>query len=115
VATSLTRSRVCSFEFLLGTDSAAFLRSESLGTHEHNLLSLFLRLTQPRGTGSGIYFPQEQVSPVIPPGIGFVVSYFYSKSSSFFNYFWMDLLMWGALYPVSQRYIDTQNYYASLY
>jgi hypothetical protein len=37
---------------------------------EHNLLSIFLRLPQPGGPGSCIYFPQEQGSPVIPPGIG---------------------------------------------
>jgi hypothetical protein len=29
-----------------------------------------LRLTEPVGPRSLIYFPQEQVSPVIPPGIG---------------------------------------------
>jgi hypothetical protein len=69
-AASLTRSRVCSFHLLLGIASAAFLRSESHGTHEHILLSLFLRLPQPGGPGSCIYFPQEQGSPVIPPGIG---------------------------------------------
>jgi hypothetical protein len=40
-APSLTRSRVCSFQFLLGIASAAFLRFESHGTHEHSL-SLFL-------------------------------------------------------------------------
>jgi hypothetical protein len=51
-APSLKRSQVCSFQFLLGIASAAFLRSESHGTHEH------------------IYFPQEQVSPVIRPGNG---------------------------------------------
>jgi hypothetical protein len=67
-APSLTRSRACSFQFLLGITSAAFLRSESHGTHEHILLSLFLRLPQPGGPGSCIYFPQEQGSPVIPPG-----------------------------------------------
>jgi hypothetical protein len=67
---SLTRSWVCSFQFLLGIASAAFLRFESHGTHEHILLSLFLRLPQPGGPGSCIYFPQEQGSPVLPPGIG---------------------------------------------
>jgi hypothetical protein len=38
-APSLTRSRVCSFQFLPGIASAAFLRSESHGTHDHILLS----------------------------------------------------------------------------
>jgi hypothetical protein len=61
-ALSLTRSRVC---------SAAFLRPESHGTHEHILFPLLLRLPQPGGPGTCIYFPQEQGSPVIPPGIGF--------------------------------------------
>jgi hypothetical protein len=49
--------RVCSFQFFLGIASAAFLRSESHGTHEHILLSLFLRLPQPGSPGSCIYFP----------------------------------------------------------
>jgi hypothetical protein len=51
---------------------AAFLRSESHGTHEHILLSLFLRLPQPGGPGPCIYIPQKQGGPVVPPGIGFV-------------------------------------------
>jgi hypothetical protein len=42
-APSLTRSRVCSFQFLLVIASAAVLRSESHGTHEHILFSLFLK------------------------------------------------------------------------
>jgi hypothetical protein len=71
-APSLTRSRVRTFQFLPGIASAAFLRCESHGTHEHSLLSLILRLTQPGGPGSCIYFPQEQSSPDIPLGIGFV-------------------------------------------
>jgi hypothetical protein len=56
-APSLTRSRVCTFQFLPGIASAGFLRSESHGTHENSLLSLFLRLPQPGGC---IYFLQEQ-------------------------------------------------------
>jgi hypothetical protein len=71
-APSLTRSRVCSFQFLLSIASAAFLWSESHGTREHILLSLFLRLPQPGAPCSCIYFPQEKSSPVIPPGIGFI-------------------------------------------
>jgi hypothetical protein len=49
VAPSLTRGRVCSFHLLLGIASAVFLGSEFHGTHEHILLSLFLRLSQPGG------------------------------------------------------------------
>jgi hypothetical protein len=64
------RSRVsCSFQFLPGIASAAFLRSESRGTHEHMLLPLFYRLPQPGVPVSCIYFPQEQGSPVIPQGM----------------------------------------------
>jgi hypothetical protein len=71
-APSLTRGRVCSFQFLLGIASAAFLRSESNGTHEHILLSLFLRLA-PTWRASFLYlFPQEQCSPVISPAIGYM-------------------------------------------
>jgi hypothetical protein len=51
-APSLARSRVHTFEFLPGIARAAFLRSESHGTHEYILLSLFLRLPQPVGPGS---------------------------------------------------------------
>jgi hypothetical protein len=65
-APSLTRSRVCTFQFLPVIASAAFLRSESHGTLERSLLSLFFRLPQPGGPGSCIYFPQEQSSPIIP-------------------------------------------------
>jgi hypothetical protein len=68
-APSLSRSRVYIFQLLLGIARAAFLRSESHGTHdEHILLSLFLRLSQPGGPGSCIYFLHEQCGPVIPPG-----------------------------------------------
>jgi hypothetical protein len=69
---TMIRGQVCSFQFLLGIASAIFLRSESRWTHEHILLSLFLRLPQPEGPGSCNYFSQEQGSPVIPPDIGFV-------------------------------------------
>jgi hypothetical protein len=67
---SLVRSRTCTFQFLPGIASAAFLRYESDGTHAHSLLFIFLRLPQPEGPGSCIYFPQEQGSPIIPSGIG---------------------------------------------
>jgi hypothetical protein len=61
-APSLTRSWVCTFQFLLGITSTAPLRSESHGTHEHISLSLFLRLRQPGGPGSCIYFPRNRVA-----------------------------------------------------
>jgi hypothetical protein len=50
-APSLTRSRISTFQFLPGIASAAFLRSECHGTHEHSSLYLFLRLLQPGGPG----------------------------------------------------------------
>jgi hypothetical protein len=43
---SLTRSRVCTFQFQPGITSTAFLRPESHGTHKHILLSIFLGLPQ---------------------------------------------------------------------
>jgi hypothetical protein len=55
-APSLTRSRVCSFQFFLGIASAAFLRSESHGTHEHSLLSLVLGLPQQPGLSVTSHF-----------------------------------------------------------
>jgi hypothetical protein len=67
---SLTRSRVCSFQFLLSIASSAFLRFEFHGTQQHILLPLFLRIPQAGGPGSCIYFPQEHGSPVTLPGIG---------------------------------------------
>jgi hypothetical protein len=63
------RSRFCSFQFLLGIANAAFLRSESHGTNEHILFSLFFKGSLTGGPGSCIYFPQEQGSPVISPGM----------------------------------------------
>jgi hypothetical protein len=70
-APSLTRSRVCTFQFLPGIASSAFLRSESHGTREHILLSLFFRLPQHGGPGSCIYLPQELGSSIINSRIGF--------------------------------------------
>jgi hypothetical protein len=63
-ASSLTRRRVCSFQFLLGIASADFLTSESHATFM--VLCLFFTLPHPGGPGSCIYFPQEQGSPIIP-------------------------------------------------
>jgi hypothetical protein len=85
-AASLTRSRVCSFQILLDIANAAFLRSESHGTHEHILLSLFLRLPHPGGQGSCIYFPQEQGSPVIHPRIG--LQWILCKGSDYIRLVW---------------------------
>jgi hypothetical protein len=53
----LTRSRVCSLRFMLGVTSAAFLRSESHGTHEHILLSPFFRFLQPGGQTLSVSVP----------------------------------------------------------
>jgi hypothetical protein len=65
-APSLTRSRVCIFQFLPGIASTDFLTSEPHGTHEHILLSLILRLPQPGGPGSCIYFPRNRVAQLEP-------------------------------------------------
>jgi hypothetical protein len=59
-ALSGVKSALC-FAFFAG-----HLRPESHWTHEHILLSVFLRLPHPGGPGSCIYFPQEQGCPVIP-------------------------------------------------
>jgi hypothetical protein len=61
---------VCRLKLLLVLASAVILRSESHGAHYHILLDP--RYTQPGGPGPRIYIPQEQVSPVIPPGTGFL-------------------------------------------
>jgi hypothetical protein len=65
-ASSLTRRRVCTFQFLPGIASAAFLSSEFHGTHEHILLSRFLRLPQPEGPGPYIYLPWNSVAQLYP-------------------------------------------------
>jgi hypothetical protein len=67
-APSLTRSRVCSFQLLLGLDIRIFLGSESYGTHEHILLSIFFRLSRPGGPISFIYsHPPSQLESNTPP------------------------------------------------
>jgi hypothetical protein len=73
-APSLMRSQVCTFQFLLAITSAALLGSQSHGTHQHSLLSLFVRLPQSGGPGSCIYFSQEQGSPIIPMEIRFFLT-----------------------------------------
>jgi hypothetical protein len=70
-APSLTISRVCSFQFLPGIASEAFLRSESHWTHEHSLFSLFLRLFQPGRSGSCIYFPHNRVAQLYSWALGY--------------------------------------------
>jgi hypothetical protein len=55
---TLTKGRVCSFQLLLAIASAVFV-SESSGTHDHILLSQFLKLSKPGGQGSCVYFPQD--------------------------------------------------------
>jgi hypothetical protein len=59
---------------LPGIASAAFLRSESHGTHEHSLLSIFSRLPQPGGPGSCFCFPQEQGTQLYPRVLGCLVN-----------------------------------------
>jgi hypothetical protein len=56
------------FRFCWASPAQSF---SDLSPNEHILLSPFLRLPQPGGPGSCIYFPQEQGSQVIPPSIGF--------------------------------------------
>jgi hypothetical protein len=56
---------------LLAIASAVILSSESLGAHDHVLLSQIRDSSKPGGLGPRIYIPQEQGGPVIPPGTGF--------------------------------------------
>jgi hypothetical protein len=60
------RSRVCSFQFLLGIARAAFLRSESHGAYEHILLSLFLRLPNLEGQVPVFISPRNRVAHLYP-------------------------------------------------
>jgi hypothetical protein len=71
------RSRACSFPFFLGITSVAFLRSESHGTHEHILLSLFLRLPNLEGQVPVFISPGNRVAQLYPRALGsiFVTSY----------------------------------------
>jgi hypothetical protein len=70
-ASSLTRGRVCNLLLLLVLTSSVPLWYESRENQDHNLLSQFLRLTQPEGPGPRMYILQEQGGVVIPPGTGF--------------------------------------------
>jgi hypothetical protein len=69
-APSLTRSQVCTFQFLPGINSAAFLRSESHGTHEHSLLSLFLRLLNLEGQVPVFISLRNRVAQLYPRALG---------------------------------------------
>jgi hypothetical protein len=71
-ATSLTRSRICTFQLLLGIACAAFLKSESHGTPRHILLSIFFRLPQPGGPSSWFISPRKRVSQLYPRALGFI-------------------------------------------
>jgi hypothetical protein len=64
------RGRVCSLQLLLGLASAVFLGPESCGTSDDIFAVANLRLPQPEGRGSGIYFPREEDSPITLPGSG---------------------------------------------
>jgi hypothetical protein len=74
VPPSLTRSRVCTFQFLPGIANADFLRSESHGTHGQFIVSIletpptwrarFLNLFPP-GTGWPSYNPRALCCPAI--------------------------------------------------
>jgi hypothetical protein len=81
-APSLTRSFVCGFQFFLGIANAVFLGSEFHEIHEHIPFSLFLRLSQPGGPSSCIYFTQEESIPVMAPGIGTGLQYLHCSSVS---------------------------------
>jgi hypothetical protein len=70
VTTFLTRGWVCPLQLLLDLASAAILRSESLETHDHLLLS-HIRDSHNLEPGPRIYIPQEQGGPIIPPGTGY--------------------------------------------
>jgi hypothetical protein len=69
---SLMRGQDCSLQLLLDQASTVFLRSEYGRTHEHICTVSNLRLPQPVGPCSFIYFPQEHGSPVQPPAIELV-------------------------------------------
>jgi hypothetical protein len=65
------RSRVCSFQFLLGIASAAFLKPESHGTHEHILLSLFLDHPNLESPVAVFISPRNRVAQLHPLALGY--------------------------------------------
>jgi hypothetical protein len=62
---------MCSLQLLLGIASEVFLGSEYPRDPRTYFAVSNLRLPQPGGPGSCIYFPQEQGGPVIPSDIGY--------------------------------------------
>jgi hypothetical protein len=69
-APPLTRSRICTFQFLPGIASAAFLRSESHWTNEHSLLSLFLDSPNQKGQVPVFISPRNRVVQLCPRALG---------------------------------------------
>jgi hypothetical protein len=95
-APSLTRSPVCSFQFLLGIASAAFLRSESHGTHEHILLPLFFRLPHLEGQVPVFISLKNRVAQLCSPSSKFYSSICiisFACFSQFLNYCLIYLLL----------------------
>jgi hypothetical protein len=68
VAPFLMRGRVCNLLLLLVLASAVLLGSESCGTQDHILLSEFLRLPQPGGSGTPYLYPTGTGWPRYTPG-----------------------------------------------
>jgi hypothetical protein len=63
-------SGVCGLQLLLDFASAVILGSKSSGTRDRIFTILIVIPTHPGGSGSCIYFPQEQGGSVITPAIG---------------------------------------------
>jgi hypothetical protein len=66
-APSLTRERVCRLQLLLVLASTVILGSESLGTHDHMLLSQIRDFLNLEGPGHRMHIRQEQGDPVTTP------------------------------------------------
>jgi hypothetical protein len=99
---SLTRGWVCSLHLLLDPARPVFLRSESCETHDQIWPNL--RLSQYVGPGSSIYFPKEQCSPVLPPGIfPFISSRHRSPENTVYHYYKRDLIFVKATCKCFQR------------
>jgi hypothetical protein len=87
---------VCRFELLLGITSAVFLGSESpRDSIPYFIVSLF-ETPQPGGPGPRIYIPQEEDSPVIPPG-------------NFNDLHWVNELLVNPVALVLERTIPTER------
>jgi hypothetical protein len=73
-APSLTIERVCNLllQLLLGLGRAVTLGSKFLGTHDHILLSIFLRISQTGGPGPRIYIPPTRVAQLYHRALGFL-------------------------------------------